>query len=424
METRDKESTEAQIEKKFKKRLWWTIVIGIVLISLLWFWNYKSGFEGTFGDKFGVVNSLFSGLAFAGIIITIYMQKHELELQRRELKATRDVFEKQSKIMTDQQNDNTFFNLLENHRQLVNSFTKGELKYQLRGKSIAKGFAESHVEVVSGYEVLSRIANKWRNYCESYSKSYQSRLILDLNLWNYESFDKMVDSDIITQVFYRELLHVYKFIDKKFSDGDVQFYRDTLYRSLTQDERFIFEAIYSNFPNHRENVLFETEYYKRHNYVRFSDCHLPFVKIFESGRHPDYARFNIEHNSHLISTKMLIYDRDFDNNYALLDLVNIPIELMGGTDNLSINLQDCIMQSNLGLTSYPFNSNAEKLKNRYYAFILNFEHYQKNFQFAFGINADPDEQRNSEGEICYRFKNFKIVELSSERFNDLSVLLK
>ncbi len=39
---------------------------------------------------FGAVNALFSGLAFAGIIYTIFLQKEELALQREELKANRE----------------------------------------------------------------------------------------------------------------------------------------------------------------------------------------------------------------------------------------------------------------------------------------------------------------------------------------------
>lgn len=45
--------------------------------------------SGPFGDTFGAINSLFSGLALAGIIYTIFLQKNELELQRKELKYTR-----------------------------------------------------------------------------------------------------------------------------------------------------------------------------------------------------------------------------------------------------------------------------------------------------------------------------------------------
>jgi hypothetical protein len=45
--------------------------------------------RGQLGDTFGVVNALFSGLAFAGLIYTIHLQRHELSLQRRELELTR-----------------------------------------------------------------------------------------------------------------------------------------------------------------------------------------------------------------------------------------------------------------------------------------------------------------------------------------------
>ncbi|MBL7951396.1 MAG: hypothetical protein JNM62_06720 [Flavobacteriales bacterium] len=50
--------------------------------------------RGQFGDMFGAVNSLFSGLAFAGIIYTILLQRRELGLQRRELESTRKELER------------------------------------------------------------------------------------------------------------------------------------------------------------------------------------------------------------------------------------------------------------------------------------------------------------------------------------------
>ncbi len=43
------------------------------------------GKSGTFGDSFGVLNTLFSGLAFAGIIVTVKMQNDEMREQRKEL---------------------------------------------------------------------------------------------------------------------------------------------------------------------------------------------------------------------------------------------------------------------------------------------------------------------------------------------------
>lgn len=45
--------------------------------------------RGQFGDVFGAVNALFSGLAFAGLIYTVFLQREELALQRKELELTR-----------------------------------------------------------------------------------------------------------------------------------------------------------------------------------------------------------------------------------------------------------------------------------------------------------------------------------------------
>lgn len=45
--------------------------------------------RGLAGDAFGVINALFSGLAFAGVIVAIFLQREELELQRHEIVANR-----------------------------------------------------------------------------------------------------------------------------------------------------------------------------------------------------------------------------------------------------------------------------------------------------------------------------------------------
>ena len=63
----------------------WLFAWGIIHITIS---DWAS--RGQFGDMFGSINSLFSGLAFAGVIFTIYMQKEELELQRKELQFTRE----------------------------------------------------------------------------------------------------------------------------------------------------------------------------------------------------------------------------------------------------------------------------------------------------------------------------------------------
>ena len=54
------------------------------------YWSLDGWQErGTFGDMFGALNALFAGLAFAGLIAAILLQREELELQRLELAETR-----------------------------------------------------------------------------------------------------------------------------------------------------------------------------------------------------------------------------------------------------------------------------------------------------------------------------------------------
>lgn len=50
------------------------------------------------GDAFGVANTLFSGLAFGGVILALFLQTIELRYQRRELNDTREEFQKQTDV--------------------------------------------------------------------------------------------------------------------------------------------------------------------------------------------------------------------------------------------------------------------------------------------------------------------------------------
>jgi hypothetical protein len=85
-----------------------TLIWGISYVLVRYYINVEND-RGTFGDSFGAINSLFSGLALAGIIYTILLQRKELSLQRQELIETRselkrsaDAQEKSEKALTDQ----------------------------------------------------------------------------------------------------------------------------------------------------------------------------------------------------------------------------------------------------------------------------------------------------------------------------------
>jgi hypothetical protein len=73
------------------------LVIGYALLLLFIMWpigEFSVSNAGVFGDSFGILTSLFSGLAFSGMIITILLQRDELRLQRYELIENRREFSK------------------------------------------------------------------------------------------------------------------------------------------------------------------------------------------------------------------------------------------------------------------------------------------------------------------------------------------
>lgn len=53
---------------------------------------------GTFGDSYGALNTLFSGLAFAVLILSLFLQRKELEAQRIELEAQRNEIKESNTI--------------------------------------------------------------------------------------------------------------------------------------------------------------------------------------------------------------------------------------------------------------------------------------------------------------------------------------
>lgn len=87
------EEIENKTDSKLNNLYWLLLAVlavwfSSIFIVPLFYCNLAD--RGIFGDSFGAINSLFSGLAFAGIIYTILLQRKELKLQRDELELTRN----------------------------------------------------------------------------------------------------------------------------------------------------------------------------------------------------------------------------------------------------------------------------------------------------------------------------------------------
>lgn len=110
-------NTNNQIPQDKKEK--WLIPLFMIGIVLIWFlfpwtlshlakwleWNIQNSDDtnfGTFGDTFGALNTLFSGLAFATLIITLILQRRELQLQRKAVEAQQVEIQKSNDIAEQQ----------------------------------------------------------------------------------------------------------------------------------------------------------------------------------------------------------------------------------------------------------------------------------------------------------------------------------
>ncbi|MGR9249962.1 putative phage abortive infection protein [Rhizobium leguminosarum] len=79
------------------------LVVGaFIAVAALWSLNWVYGIylgasaQGPFGDTFGAVNALFSGLAFVAVIHAILMQRYEIALAKEDAATTKAILDDQS----------------------------------------------------------------------------------------------------------------------------------------------------------------------------------------------------------------------------------------------------------------------------------------------------------------------------------------
>lgn len=193
-------------------------LISVLIIIGFWVFTYydlkdlSKEDRGTFGDMFGGVNALFSGLALVGIIITILLQREDLKSQREELKLTREEFRKQSYSMEIQNFESAFFKLITLHNQIVS-----ELDIQLR-KSIGTYLQGLRNEgpvtlvTVKGRDVFELLYKDLMDSLSKYSNSPDQGY-----RFFYESNNKELSH------YFRNLYRVYKYLDMEGNITQIDF---------------------------------------------------------------------------------------------------------------------------------------------------------------------------------------------------------
>ena len=290
-----------------KSRLWIWIVLAIIGVIAAWglsWWLINKNIDcsterGTFGDMFGAVNALFSGLAFAGLIVTILYQKEELKLQREELKETRNElnaqkleFQEQNKTMKRQRFENTFFNMLSLQQEIVANlsfeyyaspnirphnipeeiFYRGVPKGLFHGREVFEGIYKHAVIEYNGIRYLDGI----------YKLLSNSGYAIYSNISITTRFDH----------YFRHLYRIVKYVDSSDLISDDERYeyaciaRSQLsdyelvmlfYNCLTANGRAKFKPLiekYSIFNNLREELLAKREHKKEYSekaYDRYAE---------------------------------------------------------------------------------------------------------------------------------------------------------
>lgn len=69
---------------------------------LLWLFGLDSARSGQYGDAFGAVNSLFSGLGFVGVLVALGLQRQQLRETQREVHASSQIQQKTADLLARQ----------------------------------------------------------------------------------------------------------------------------------------------------------------------------------------------------------------------------------------------------------------------------------------------------------------------------------
>ena len=131
------------------------IVGGVVLFFVFDDWNNRAAF----GDMFGFLGSFFTGLAFAAVIYSLF-------LQRKELKLTQAEFKKSVKAQTEQADSLRETALLNALNTLVSTYTEMSLHKNKSGlRAYSNAYDDKRDKSIESLEMkYNELAEKSSNF--------------------------------------------------------------------------------------------------------------------------------------------------------------------------------------------------------------------------------------------------------------------
>lgn len=159
-------------------------VFGLWLLSYFLISGRYSDYaeRGQFGDMFGAVNALFSGLAFAGVLYAVYIQREDLRVARQETAMTKEILKdqqtqlaRQNAAVNQQMFENTFFQVLRLFTEVAQAI---ELPVEPGvgtrvGHSALIGCWEFHKALFKQYRTFGSVRQKFQNRYGFRLRQYQ-----------------------------------------------------------------------------------------------------------------------------------------------------------------------------------------------------------------------------------------------------------
>ncbi|WP_176586107.1 putative phage abortive infection protein [Priestia megaterium] len=206
--------------KDFSKVLWrWLRSIWVIPclgILLNWKFNLQAGQLGSFGDFIaGTTVPLLTFVSFLAVNHTLKIQEKQIKLQQKQIKD-------QGEILGIQLFENTFFNMINLHNEIVGNMKDINTPEDSRGREVFETI----------YSTLKNIYNfKTKEVSKKGIKMEEIQIIR----MSYNTFRKDRESEL--DHYFRSLYSIMKYIDReKFKDIDKEPYLDIIKAQLSSFE--------------------------------------------------------------------------------------------------------------------------------------------------------------------------------------------
>lgn len=216
--------------------LWVVISILISLVvcfypTLISYWVPAAADRGVFGDSFGALNTLFTGLAFSGVIITILMQRNELKNQREHNELQR--FE------------NLIFMMINLHLDIIDKLEFLSDKRRDVFRAYLNAIKDSSKELQE-FSVLSKLSLSQLNQLSTLSSEEEVVSLIESSNKSNISIDEV---NILKEVFKSKHTSIPRFESK---DHDVHI---GVLKAAIKESRKIHRNVLSHYFRNLHNIL-------------------------------------------------------------------------------------------------------------------------------------------------------------------------